>query len=74
MEGTFKSRWNNIKGEAKIQWSKLTDDDLLRIEGEKDKLVAKIQERYNCSKEEAHQQFHQFLDKNNLKDESKRDE
>jgi len=72
MHDTFKSKWNNIKGEAKIQWSKLTDDDLLRIEGEKDKLIAKLQERYNCTKEEAHQQFDQFVDRYNTKDEERK--
>lgn len=72
MTTSFKSQWNKIKGETKIQWSKLTDDDLLRIEGEKDKLVAKLQERYQCSKEDTHQQYHDFLVRHNLTDDDRK--
>lgn len=71
MQDTFKSKWNSIKGEAKIQWSKLTDDDLLRIEGEKDKLVSKIQERYQCTKEDAAKQCNTFLARHHLRDEDR---
>lgn len=70
MEATFKSQWNKLKGEAKIQWSKLTDDDLLRIEGEKDKLIAKLEERYHYSKEQAHKEFDNFLN-HRLKDDER---
>jgi uncharacterized protein YjbJ (UPF0337 family) len=48
-----KGNWNQLKGSAKVRWGKLTDDDLTLIEGEKDKLVGKLQETYGMSKEEA---------------------
>lgn len=51
-----KGNWNQFKGEVKSQWGDLTDDDLTRIDGEKDKLVGVIQERYGVSKEEAQRQ------------------
>ena len=63
MDNIFKSEWNKIKGEAKIQWGKLTDDDLLRVEGEKDKLIGKIQERYNVTKEQACNDVDKFISK-----------
>lgn len=49
----MKGKWNQMKGSLKKQWGKLTDDDIDRIEGERDILVGKIQERYGKSKEEA---------------------
>lgn len=49
----FKGKWKQLKGEAKKQWGKLTDDDLDVIDGEKDKLVGKLQERYGHTKEDA---------------------
>lgn len=52
-----KGNWNQMKGAAKVQWGKLTDDDLARIEGDRDKLVGKIQEAYGISKEEAERQI-----------------
>lgn len=49
----IKGKWNQMKGDAKIKWGELTDDDLDKIEGNRDKLVGTIQERYGKSKEEA---------------------
>ncbi|KMK75020.1 CsbD family protein [Alkalihalobacillus pseudalcaliphilus] len=54
MEQTkWKGRWNQMKGEAKKKWGKLTDDDLQQVDGDKDKLIGKVQERYGITKEEA---------------------
>lgn len=49
----IKGTWSQSKGAVKEQWGKLTDDDLLEIEGRRDQLVGKIQTRYGISKEEA---------------------
>jgi uncharacterized protein YjbJ (UPF0337 family) len=53
---TIKGSWNQTKGTVKEQWGKLTDDDLLEIEGRRDRLVGTIQVRYGISKEEAEAQ------------------
>ncbi|HCY56647.1 MAG TPA: general stress protein CsbD, partial [Oceanicaulis sp.] len=39
------------------RWGKLTDDDLAEIDGEKDKLVGKLQEKYGKSREEAEKEL-----------------
>jgi len=52
----FKGSWNQTKGAVKEQWGKLTDDDLLEIEGRRDQLVGKIQARYGITREEAESQ------------------
>ena len=52
----FKGSWTTTKGAVKEQWGKLTDDDLLEIEGRRDQLVGKIQTRYGISHEEAEAQ------------------
>lgn len=49
----MKGKWKQVKGEAKQKWGKLTDDDLTQVEGSRDKLVGKIQERYGKTREEA---------------------
>ena len=48
-----KGRWNQTKGTVKKQWGKLTDDDLAVIDGQRERLVGKIQEKYGIAKEEA---------------------
>jgi len=50
-------KWNQFKGSVKEQWGKLTDDDLTMIDGKKDRLIGKIQERYGITKDKAEQQI-----------------
>jgi uncharacterized protein YjbJ (UPF0337 family) len=53
---TIAGNWKQLVGKAKVQWGKLTDDDLSVIEGRRDQLVGKIQERYGVAKDEAERQ------------------
>lgn len=62
-----KGSWNQTKGAVKEQWGRLTDDDLLAIEGRRDQLVGKIQTRYGISREAAEAQVGAW-EKNRLKD------
>ncbi|WP_169392606.1 MULTISPECIES: CsbD family protein [Psychrobacter] len=52
-EHTLKGEWNQLKGTVKQKWADLTDDDLTHIEGSRDKLVGRVQERYGRAKDEA---------------------
>ena len=52
--------WKQFKGKAKVQWSKLTDDDLTFVAGKQGQLTGKIQERYGITKEEAEKQIRNF--------------
>ena len=45
--------WKQFKGKVKEKWGKLTDDDMTVIEGKRDQLVGKIQERYGYAKDQA---------------------
>jgi len=49
----LKGKWTQLKGKAKEQWGELTDDDLDKVEGQRDQRVGKIQERYGKTKAEA---------------------
>jgi uncharacterized protein YjbJ (UPF0337 family) len=46
-------QWTQFKGKAKEKWGKLTDDEIDIVEGKRDQLVGKIQQRYGIGKEEA---------------------
>ena len=52
----IKGSWNQTKGAVKEQWGKLTDDDLMEIQGRREQLVGKIQKRYGISHEQAEAQ------------------
>ncbi|MFO7536935.1 MAG: CsbD family protein [Chloroflexota bacterium] len=59
----MKGKWNQFKGEVKKQWGELTDDDLQQIEGEYDKLVGRVQERYGYTREEAQREVDDYFDR-----------
>lgn len=52
----MKGSWEQAKGGVKEQWGKLTDDDLMQVQGRRDILVGKIQTRYGISHEQAETQ------------------
>ena len=54
---TLKGQWTQLKGKARQQWGKLTDDELDQMQGNAEMLIGKIQERYGRSREEAEQEF-----------------
>ncbi len=58
----IEGNWKQFKGSAKAQWGDLTDNELTEAEGNRDKLVGKIQERYGIAQEEAERQVDSFAD------------
>lgn len=48
--------WNQFAGKVKQKWGKLTDDDLTVINGQRQELIGKVQERYCIAKAEAEKQ------------------
>jgi len=53
-------KWNQWKGAVKERWGRLTDDDLTVIDGKRDILVGKLQQRYGLAKEQAEEQVNQW--------------
>lgn len=56
--------WKQFKGHVKEKWGKLTDDDFTVIEGKRDQLVGKIQERYGYAKDQAEQEVVEWETRN----------
>ncbi len=57
-----KGQWKQIRGKAKEWWGKLTNDDLDVINGNRDQLIGKLQERYGYNKERATQEVNRRLE------------
>ena len=48
----IEGNWKQFGGRVKEKWGKLTDDDLAVINGRRDQLEGKIQERYGIAKDQ----------------------
>lgn len=59
--------WKQFKGKAKEKWGKLTDDDMTVIEGKRDQLVGKIQERYGYAKDQAEKEVGDWEKRNDYR-------
>lgn len=49
----IKGNWKQFRGLVKMEWGKLTSDDLEVIEGDRMRLAGKLQESYGISRDEA---------------------
>jgi uncharacterized protein YjbJ (UPF0337 family) len=56
----FEGKWKQLKGQVKVRWGKLTDDDLDVAEGHSQYLAGKLQERYGLTKEKAEEEIAEF--------------
>jgi len=59
--------WKQFKGKVKEQWGKLTDDDLNVVEGKRDQLAGRIQERYGYTKEQVEKEMKDWEDTSKYK-------
>ncbi len=49
----IEGKWKELKGHAREEWGKLTDDELEEVGGKKDRLVGKLQQKYGYAADEA---------------------
>jgi uncharacterized protein YjbJ (UPF0337 family) len=59
----IKGLWKQQLGAAKIAWGKLTEDELLQVQGRHDKLAGLVQERYGVARADADRQVKEFFEK-----------
>lgn len=52
----IQGKWEQVKGEIAKRWGRLTDDTLTEINGNRTKLLGKIQESYGIARDEAEKQ------------------
>jgi uncharacterized protein YjbJ (UPF0337 family) len=50
-QDVLEGKWHTIRGKLKTKWAKLTDDDLLHVDGGIEQLIGRIQRRTGESRE-----------------------
>jgi len=59
-EEIFSGKWHQFKGKVKEKWGKLTDDDLAKVDGRREHLLGRLEERYGWKKERAEEELKRF--------------
>jgi uncharacterized protein YjbJ (UPF0337 family) len=54
--------WKQFGGKIKEKWGQFTDDDLTAINGRRDQLEGKLQERYGWAKDQVRRDVDNWLD------------
>ncbi len=55
-------KWTTLKGKAQQRWGKLTEDDLQVIEGRREELIGRLQNRYGDNKEKLEKEVDAWMD------------
>ncbi len=61
----LKGKWLQVKGDVRSWWGKITDDDVNQIQGDTEKFIGKLQERYGYGREQAEKEINDFLTRPN---------
>jgi len=56
-----KGAWAQLKGRVKRQWGRLTNDDGVRLDGDRQVFLGKLQELYGRTRERAEAELEQWL-------------
>jgi uncharacterized protein YjbJ (UPF0337 family) len=60
-QDVVKRRWKQLEERARERWRRFSIDDVAQIDGDRERLVSKIQERYGRSREQAEGDVAQWL-------------
>ena len=57
MEG----KWKQMKGSVQAKWGDITDDEFDQVQGNREKLVGLVQEKYGKQKDEVRKEVDDYL-------------
>lgn len=58
---TLEGNWKQLKGKVRAKWGQLTDDEIEVINGRRQELSGKLQQRYGMAREQADREIDEFL-------------
>ena len=57
----LKGEWTQLKGRIRRQWGRISDDDIARINGDRELLLGRLQELYGRTREQAEEELERFM-------------
>ena len=58
----FEGKWKEMRGQIKVWWGKLTDDDLEQANGNAEQIVGLLQQKYGYTRQRAEEEFNRRLE------------
>jgi uncharacterized protein YjbJ (UPF0337 family) len=58
--------WKKARGRIREEWGMLTDDDLDMIQGGREELIGRIQQRYGMEREDAERAVREWLSREEI--------
>lgn len=71
-ENMIKGKWNEVKGDIRRAWGKITDDDLDKHHGDVESIAGLIQQRYGVAQEKARETINGLFERFAVKGEDER--
>jgi uncharacterized protein YjbJ (UPF0337 family) len=60
IQDMIRGKWSSLHDRLQTKWSKLTDDDVRRSDGDRHYLAGRLQERYGIAMEKARVEVKEF--------------
>ena len=57
----LKGKWLQVKDDVRAWWSKMTEEDVEHIQGDAERFIGKLKERYGYPREQAEKEINDFL-------------
>ena len=57
----LKGKWKEIKGGVKVKWGRITHDGFTRVEGNTEKILGLLQQKYGHAKDKAGLEYKHFV-------------
>lgn len=57
----LKGKWLQVREDVPRWWARLTDDDADQIQGDTERFIRKLEERYGFARDEAETEINEFL-------------
>ena len=57
----IEGQWHQVKGSICAKWGELTDDEIEQLDGNRETMVGKIQEKYGIAKDQAQKQVDEWM-------------
>lgn len=58
---TLNRKWDRVREKIHVRWGKLTEADIEQINGNHDRFIKTIQDRYGCDEKQAEDQLQGYL-------------